>query len=344
VTGVSNLLAAILAFGAMIFFHELGHFLVARRAGVLIHAFAIGFGPKLVAWQRGATTYSVNLLPFGGYVRMEGEDTEGSADANSFRSKSVGWRMAIIVAGSAMNLAMAVVILAVVAGVWGVPVSTRVDQVEAGWPAAEAGIQSGDIILGIDGARMGTDLLIRTINRSAGTPLQLLVERDGREMTLTVTPRLDQGRGVGRLGFTLEPVLRRPNPLRAVAWGVERTGQTIAMLGGIIPTLIRQGTFFENLGGPLAAGNILKQAAASGLATYLQITAFLSVMIGIFNLLPIPALDGGRLAFLVVEAVRRRPVDPRREGWVHMVGFALLLLLLILLTVQDLRRLLGLGG
>lgn len=339
-----NVLAAIIAFGAMIFVHELGHFLVARRAGVLIHAFAIGFGPKLISWQRGPTTYSLNLLPFGGYVRMEGEDGNGEPVEGSFRTKSVGWRTAIIAAGSLMNLAMAVVILTVVGGVWGVPVGTRVERVEAGWPAAEAGIRSGDLVVGIDGDRMDQETLIRTINRNAGRPLSLVIERDGREMTLIVTPRFDEQRRVGRLGFALEPVLGRPNPLRAITWGVERTVGIVVMLGGIIPMLIRQGTFFENLGGPLAAGVILKQAAASGLAAYLQITALLSVTIGIFNLLPVPALDGGRLAFLVVEAVRRRPVDPRREGWIHMVGFALLLLLLFILTVQDMRRLLGLAG
>jgi regulator of sigma E protease len=341
---VPYILAAIVAFGAMIFVHELGHFLVARRAGVLIHAFAIGFGPRVISWRRGPTTYSVNLLPFGGYVRMEGEDDEGSGVAGSFRTRNVGWRMAIIAGGPAMNLLLAALIFAVVAAIAGVPVSTRVGSLEAGWPAAAAGIHPGDVILAINGQPMTQEELIRTINRSAGREIALLIRRDGREMTIVATPRLDSQRGVGRLGFSLEQVLSRLGLAEAVLWGVGQTGKTIATLGTIIGMLIREGAFLENLGGPLAAGSMLTQAARSGLATYLHLTAFLSVMIGIFNLLPLPALDGGRLAFLLVEAVRRRPVDPRQEGWIHMVGFALLLLLLLVLTVQDLRRLLGIGG
>jgi regulator of sigma E protease len=341
---VPYILAAIVAFGAMIFVHELGHFLVARRAGVLIHAFAIGFGPRVVSWRRGQTAYSLNLLPFGGYVRMEGEDDEGSGVEGSFRSRPIGWRMAIIAGGPAMNLVLAAVIFAIVAAIAGVPVSTRVGSLESGWPAEAAGIRSGDVILAIDGKPLAQEDLIRTINRSADRPITLLIRRDEQQMSLTLTPRLDTARGVGRLGFSLEPVLNRLGPLAAVAWGVKQTGRTIVTLGTIISMLIREGAFLQNLGGPLAAGSMLTQAARSGLATYLHLTAFLSVMIGMFNLLPLPALDGGRLAFLLVEAVRRRPVDARQEGWIHMVGFALLLLLLLVLTVQDLRRLLGIGG
>jgi regulator of sigma E protease len=338
---VPNVLAAIIAFGAMIFFHELGHFLVARRAGVLIHAFAIGFGPKLLSWQRGPTTYSLNLLPFGGYVRMEGEDNESEAVEGSFRTRTVGWRMAIIAAGSVMNLVLAILILAVAAGVGGVPAeaSTRVGTVEAGWPAADAGLKPGDVIEAIDGVAMTTgDQVIETIHRSTGKALVLRVRRAEQRLTFTVTPRLDPQRNVGRIGFSPEPVWVRLNPLAAGWWGVQRTGQFILMLGGAVGMLIREGRLFDSLGGPLAAGSMLAQAAATSFLTYLHMAAFLSVIIGVFNLLPFPALDGGRLAFLAVEAVRRRPLDPRREGLVHMVGFALLLLLLFGLTVRDIRR------
>jgi regulator of sigma E protease len=347
VTAVSNVLAAIVALGAMIFFHELGHFLVARRAGVLIHAFAIGFGPKLVSWRRGATTYALNLLPFGGYVRMEGEDDGQAGGPDSFRSKSVGWRMAIIAAGALMNLALAVLILAVAAATGGIPTapSTRIGTLEAQWPAAEAGLRPGDVIEAIDGVVMtGGDQVIETIHRSAGKALTLTVRRGDQVLTFTITPRLDPQRGVGRIGFSPEPQWVRLNPLAALWWGLQRTGQFILMLGGAVGALIRERQFVHSLGGPLAAGNMLAQAAATGFQTFLNIAAFISVIIGVFNLLPIPALDGGRLAFLAVEAVRRRPLDPRREGWVHMVGFALLVLLLVLLTVRDLRRLLGVGG
>lgn len=340
---MSNVLAAIIAFGAMIFFHELGHFLVAKRAGVLIHAFAIGFGPKLCSWRRGPTTYSINVLPFGGYVRMEGEDTGGEPVAGSFQSKPVGWRIAIIGAGPIMNLALAVLILTVMAATGGVPAgaSNRVGTLEPGWPAAEAGMKPGDVIVAIDGAATPTgEQVIQTIHGSVGRPLQLRIKRGDEEFTLTVTPRLDPQRNIGRIGFQPEPTWARLGVPQALVWGAQQTVRYIAFLGNAIGMLIREGQFFRNLGGPLAAGQMLAQAAASGAQLFLSTAASLSIIIGVFNLLPIPALDGGRLVFLLVEAVRRRPFDPRREGLVHMVGFALLLLLLFVLTVRDARGLL----
>jgi regulator of sigma E protease len=340
---VSSILAAIIAFGAMIFFHELGHFLMAKRAGVLIHAFAIGFGPSVVSWRRGPTTYSVNLLPFGGYVRMEGEDTDGGAAAGTFRSKSVGWRIAIIAAGPIMNLALAVAILTLMAATGGVPTgaSNRVGTLEPGWPAVEAGIRPGDAIVAIDDVPTATgEQVIQIIHRSAGKPLRLRLSRGNEELTVTVTPRLDPQRNVGRIGFQPEPVWRRLGLPQALAWGARESAEYVAFLVSAIGMLIREGELFRNLGGPLAAGQILAQAAASGVQLFLSTAASLSIIIGVFNLLPIPALDGGRLVFLLMEAVRRRPVDPRREGFIHMVGFALLLLLLLVLTIKDARSLL----
>lgn len=334
-----DVLAAIAAFGAMIFCHELGHFLMAKRVGVRVHAFAIGFGPALASWTRGETRYALNLLPFGGYVRMEGEEG-GATGAGSFQAQPVGARMAIIVAGPLMNLAMAVVILALAAAIGGVATSTRVRSLEAGWPAEAAGLHPGDRIVGIDGRPMGTEELIDTINRSVDRTLVLDVRRGDQTLTVTVTPRLDPTRGVGRIGFAPEPIFTRLHPLAATVWGVRQTGRYIVLLAGIVERLIREGRFLEHLGGPLAAGDQLRQAAALGVQVFLHITAQFSILIGFFNLLPIPALDGGRLAFLAAEAVRRRPLlDARREGLVHTVGLALLLLLLATVTLRDLRRL-----
>jgi len=342
VTVVNNVLAAIAAFGAMIFVHELGHFLMARRAGVRVHVFALGFGPQIIGWLRGGTRYSINLIPLGGFVRMEGEDSQGGSGSDSFTSKSVGARMAIIAAGPIMNLLMAVVILAVAAGTGGIPTgpSARIGTVESGWPAAAAGLRSGDLIVSIDGVTMPNgERIIETIHRSAGRPLELRIRRGTQEFTVTVTPRLDPGRGVGRIGFSPEPLWKRLNPAAALSWGVERTGQLVAAVGRALVSLARERKLLDSLGGPVAAGSILAQAADSGAQVFFHVAAFLSVIIGFFNLLPLPALDGGRLAFLLVEAVRRRPLDPRREGLVHTIGFALLLLLLVGLTVRDVARL-----
>ncbi len=341
-----NVLAAIAAFGAMIFFHELGHFLIAKRAGVRVHAFAMGFGPQIVGWRRGETAYSINVLPFGGFVRMEGED-DGAAGEGSFRSKSVGARMAIIVAGPLMNLLSAVFIIALTAAFLGEPTrfSARVGTVEAGWPAAAAGLRTGDEIVAINGEPVTSgEKVIETIHQSAGKPLTLKVRRGQQEFEVTVTPRLDPKQGVGRIGFQPQPVLTRVGPIQALGFGLERTWLYILSLGPAVGNLVREGKFIESLGGPVAAGSMLAQTAAIGLYEFLHVAAFLSVMIGMFNLLPIPALDGGRLAFLVVERLRGRPIDPHQEGLIHTVGFALLLLLIVGLTFRDILRLLGLRG
>ncbi len=336
-----NVLAAIAAFGAMIFFHELGHFLMARRAGVRVHAFALGFGPQVIGWTRGETTYSLNLLPLGGYVRMEGED-EAQTGEGSFRSKRVGARMAVIVAGPLMNLLSAVFILALAAALIGEPTGTsrRVGLLETDWPAEAAGLRVGDEIVAIDGVPMASgDQVVKTINGSPGRPLVVTVRRDDSEVTIRVTPRLDEQRGVGRIGFQPQPVLTRVDPLTALGLGVKRMWQYVVILKEQVGYLVREGKLIQSLGGPLAAGKMLAQTAESGLHMFLYMAAFLSVMIGVFNLLPIPALDGGRLAFLVVEAIRGKPLlDTRKEGLVHTVGFALLLLLLVGVTVQDIWR------
>jgi len=353
-SGSGWFLATIVAFGAMIFVHELGHFLVAKRAGVTIHAFALGFGPRLWATRRGETTYVLNLIPFGGYVKMAGEDFEdANGEEGSFRNKPVATRMAVVAAGPGMNLLFAAVILAVIAGTLGVPVgvTNRVGMLvascgqpqgaapETPCPATQAGLRPGDAIVAIDGhpTTRGEDV-VDIIHKNPGRSLVLTIERDGQRFTVTVTPRLDPARQIGLIGFAPRVIRQRYNPAAAVVWGVARTGEFITTFLGAVGNLIREGTFLRNLGGPVAAGRALIEAGRSGLENFLYVAASLSIIIGIFNLIPIPALDGGRFAFLLVEAVRRRPVDPRREGYIHLVGFVLLFLLLIFLTVQDIQR------
>jgi len=348
------LLATVVAFGAMILVHELGHFLVAKRAGVVIHTFALGFGPRLYAAQRGQTTYAINLIPFGGYVRMAGEDfAEEEPGEGSFRAKPVGVRMAIVAAGPLMNLALAAVLLAVIAATFGVPVgvTNRIGMLvpvcgqpdgaspPVPCPAALVGLAPGDAIVAIDGRPTPSGQeVVETIHRSPGRQLVLTVERQGRRFEVTVTPRLDPARRVGLIGFAPEIIRRRYAPPAALAWGVQRTGEFVAGFVDAIRNLVREGTLLRHLGGPVAAGRVLVEAGRSGGENFLYVAASLSIIIGLFNLIPIPALDGGRFAFLLVEAVRRRPVDPRREGYVHLVGFVLLFLLLIFLTVQDIQR------
>jgi regulator of sigma E protease len=336
----------------MILVHELGHLLVAKRVGITVHTFAIGFGPRLLAVTRGETTYALNLLPIGGYVNMAGEDfAEDKSPASagderaaavpperSFRAKSVGARLAVVCAGPVMNFLLAVVLLAVVAATFGIPagVSNRVGSLLPGYPAAQAGLRPGDVILAIDGRPMPDgDSIVRTIHASGGRTLAILVQRDGARFLIHVPTRYDQRQRVWLTGFSPSVLRKHLDPPRALGWGILTTGRDIVAYLTALGSLFRSGRLLNELSGPVTAVNVLGQAAHAGAETFLYITAFFSIIIGLFNLFPLPALDGGRAAFLIAEGLRRRPVDPRREGYIHLVGLGLLLCLIIALTVRD---------
>lgn len=337
-----NIIAAVIAFGVMIFCHELGHFLVAKRVGITVHAFALGFGPRLVGFRRGETQYAINLLPFGGYVRMAGEDLDDAGGTGSFRTKTVWQRMAVVAAGPGMNLALAVVLLTASALTVGVPVgvSNRILHLLPGWPAQQAGLRPGDAIVAINGVPM-TDgrTVVDTIHQHPNTRLVLTVERGGGRFDVAVTSRLDSRQKIGLIGFSPELIRERMGPARAALWGVQYAAEYVGVIVTALTRLFRDGRVLDQLGGPVAAVGFLGEAAQAGAEAFVYTAALFSIMIAIFNLLPFPALDGGRLMFLVVEAFRRRPVDPKREGYIHLVGFALLLLLLVTLTMRDLGRL-----
>ncbi|MDR7433690.1 MAG: M50 family metallopeptidase [Armatimonadota bacterium] len=339
---MSTILWAILAFGLMIIVHELGHFLVAKRAGITVYTFAIGFGPPLISFRRGETTYAINLIPFGGYVRMAGEDLDTAEEEGSFRKKPLWQRALVILAGPGMNLFLAALIFTVIAVSVGIPVgvSNRIGQLVPGFPAEQAGLRPGDAIVAINGKRVGNgEEVVETIHRSPGVPLVLTIRRGEKEFQVKVTPRFEERRGIGLIGFSPEPLRARLDPVRGLSWGLLSVGRYIVVLLSAIGSLFREGHVLEQLAGPVAAVSFLGEAAQAGFETFLYTAAFLSIMIGVFNLFPFPALDGGRLAFLAVEAIRRRPVDPKREGFIHLVGFMLILLLLVALTVRDIGRL-----
>ncbi len=337
-----TLLLAILALELMIVVHELGHLVVAKRVGIAVHTFAIGFGPRLASTTRGETTYSLNLLPVGGYVNMAGEDSDSAPpevpEDRRFRAKPVAARLAVVCAGPAMNFLLAIVLLAAVAVTYGIParVSTQVGSLLPGYPAAQAGLRPGDVILAIDGRPMRDgQKVIQTIHQSGGRTLGLLIQRGDRRFLVHVRTRYDPRQHVWLTGFSPTVIRAHLDPVRALGWGALTTGRDIAAYLAALGNLVRSGKLLGELGGPVTAVNVLGQAAHAGGETFLYITAFFSIIIGLFNLFPLPALDGGRAAFLVVEGLRRRPVDPRREGYIHLVGLALLLCLILALTVRD---------
>ena len=340
---MSYIIAAVIAFSVMIMVHEFGHFLVAKRVGITVHAFAIGFGPRIAGFRAGDTQYAINLLPFGGYVRMAGEDLDDAAGVGSFRTKSVWQRMAVVSAGPAMNLLLALLLLMGTALVVGVPVgvSNRIGQLMPGWPAEEGGLRPGDVIAAINGEAMDSGQeVIDTIHRQPNTDLRLTVERDGQRFDVTVRSRLDARQNIGLIGFRPEAIRERMGPGRALVWALGTLADTVEVIFATLVGLFREGgKMLDQLAGPVGAVRFLGEAGAAGTEIFIYTASALSIMIGVFNLLPFPALDGGRLLFLLVEAVRRRPVDPRREGYIHLVGFALLILLLLTLTVRDIGKL-----
>jgi len=340
-----TLAASILVFGLLILAHEFGHFIVAKRAGIKVTAFAIGFGPPLVRWQRGETTYSLRLFPIGGYVLMAGTDPEEPVTEDGFNAKSVGWRSAVLAAGPLMNFALTIVLFSLLFGVYGLPVdinenSTALGQVAPGYPADRAGFLPGDVILSIDGREVSTWTEVdRAVEEALGRELTFVVRRGSETLTIKVSPTTDPERpDQGIIGVA--PTLRyqRVGLGRALYEGVTETWRVlVSWLGSLVALILRRAPL--DFAGPVMTVKFIGTTARAGLENLIYLAGFLSLNIGLFNLLPFPALDGGRLTFLAYEGVSGRKVDPRKENLVHFIGFAALILLIILVTYRDILRL-----
>jgi len=336
-----NLLAAVLVFGLLIAIHEAGHFLVARWAGMRVESFSIGFGPAIARFRRGETEWRIGLLPFGGYVKIAGmnpvaEEGEDRSDPRLYGNKPAWKRLLVILAGPAMNyvLAWGLLVVLLVAGAAQLRLDTNeVGEVMPGMPAAEAGLRSGDRILAVDGAPTPDFRAVaEAVSAHEAEPLTLTVEREGRRFEVAVTTNERGQIGIRPpetvVSFGLGEALQRATTTTVVG--------SLAIVQGLVD-LIR-GEAQGGLMGPVGIASEVARQAERGLRWLAGITVNLSIALGFFNLLPIPALDGGRAAFLLVEMVRRRPVDARAEAWVHMIGFLLLLGLILVVTVGDVGR------
>ncbi|MEK5255361.1 MULTISPECIES: RIP metalloprotease RseP [Paenibacillus] len=420
---VQVVLLTVLMFFVLVTVHEWGHYYFAKRAGILVREFAIGFGPKLFSYKRNETQFTLRLLPFGGYARMAGEDPEiieiGSGQTiavrlgqdnkvkniyldaldtrknvirgealhtdlendlqirldvdgevttydvhpqammikgtqqtqiapkdRQFGSKTVGQRALAIVAGPVMNFLLAFVLFAIHLQMVGIPVENptyvKIGDVSAGMPAQEAGLQKGDIIVSINGEKIGADYqkMIDLTSESKGKEMKWTLQRGDETLNVTLVPRSMEGQEGGKIGITPEL------PTRKAGVGETLTGSGKAMVDTTeaiflgFKQLINKFNM-DDIGGPVRTFEVTGQIAQQGIQYLTYWAAILSLYLGIFNLLPIPALDGSRLAFLGVEALRGKPVDPSREGMVHFVGFALLFLLMIAVTYNDILRLIS---
>ncbi|MEQ8817721.1 MAG: RIP metalloprotease RseP [Thalassobaculum sp.] len=346
----------------LVFVHEMGHYLVARRAGVRVEVFSVGFGRELFGWTaRSGTRWKISLLPLGGYVKMFGEadptSTGGSGvDAMSEDERSVSFhhkplksRAAIVAAGPAANFLFAILLLAglytFVGRTYAPPVA---DEVVAGSAAEQGGVKVGDTFVTVDGAAIERfDDLRRAVFERPGQPIELVVERDGSRIPLTVTPatvtetdRFGTQHTFGQLGVRTNRVsIQQLDPVSAIgAAGAETwsiVGQTLNAVGQIIAGT--RGT--EELGGPLRIAQLSGDVAQRGWVTTIWFMAMLSINLGLINLFPIPVLDGGHLLFYGVEALRGRPLGERAQEWASMAGLTLVIALMLFVTWNDLIHL-----
>lgn len=331
-----TILAGIVVFGVLIFFHEAGHFLAARLVGIGVREFSVGFGPRLWGFRRGCTAYNLRAIPYGGYVRLVGLDPrdEERDQPYSFARRPVWQRLLVMVAGPGMNFVLAVLALAFVFIVQGLPVATtQVATVLPGYPAAAAGIAPGDKIVAINGQPVARwEEVLYAVGTKPHQEKVLTVERRGQRLTVRVKPRIEGGRG--KIGLSPVVVQQRLSLPAALWQGVAYTYRITAVIADFLGKML-VGQAPADVGGPVRVMVEIGKAAHFGLLPLIQLTAFLSINLGFFNLLPIPALDGARVAFLLWEGVTRRPIDPEKENIVHLVGFAFLILLMVLVTYRD---------
>lgn len=347
---IQTILAFLLVLIPIVLVHELGHFIAAVKLGVRVEEFGIGLPPRaLTLFKHNGTIYSLNWLPLGGFVRPAGEDDPSVPGGLASASKRV--RFIVLVAGAAANFLLAFLLFWFAFSFVGEPVyAVALGGVDANLPADLAGLQAGDIILAVEGQEVkNTTVLVEAVQKSVGQPLELTIERAGTSQTIIVTP-IASGEGaqatIGRIGVSLGSVptgeLSRYPIFTSMKKSVERIVQVIALTLRV-PIMIFQGEMsFDDAGfvGPVNIARISSQAAQASAETgnwfpFLSWVALVNVALGFTNLLPIPALDGGRILFVMIEALRGRRISPEREATVHMVAMIFLLCLMVLIFVND---------
>ncbi|MBC7087327.1 MAG: RIP metalloprotease RseP [Tissierellales bacterium] len=327
-------LAAIFVFLMVILIHELGHFTVAKLVGIKVNELSIGMGPRFFHKKYGDTEYSIRALPIGGYVKMEGEDEE-SDDPRGFSKQSPLARIAVVAAGAIMNFILAIVVLSIVSFMIGQP-TTTISEVIDNSPAESAGLMPGDKIISISGNTIENwEDIVNNIEKSNNnTQLEIIVERNNELETILVTPKMEDERMV--IGIVPEG---DSNVIEAIKDGFNNTFYFITLMIDFISMSLRGNVSINDLAGPLGVISIVGVAANQGIISLLYLLGFISINLGFINLMPFPALDGGRIIFLVVELIRGKPLDPKKEGMIHFIGLMLLFALMLFITYNDILRL-----
>lgn len=352
---IGAIIVIVFFFSILVLVHEWGHFAAARSFGVRVEEFAFGFPPRIASFVRSGTRYAVNLLPLGGYVKIYGESGDDASDPGSFSSRPVLARIIIIAAGVAMNLVLAWVLFTAAHAVGlptlideNAPGAVSVVELASGGPAEKAGIRFGDQILELKSARdairpeTSADVQ-RFVSERRGSEIEMEIRRGADTFALKVLARADPPQGEGPIGVALAKIEFTRSPWWRAPWdGLRSTLQAALFLfralGGLLGGLFARGRVSGEVTGPVGIFVTLVHIWNLGWGYMLALLAGLSVNLAVFNIIPFPGLDGGRILFLAIEKIRGKPVHPKHEQLIHTIGIILLLLLIVFLTQRDIRR------
>lgn len=342
-----NIILALIVFSLIILFHEFGHFLLAKLNGVTVVEFSLGMGPRIVSFKKGGTRYSWKLLPFGGSCMMLGEDAD-STEEGAFGTKSVWARISVIAAGPIFNFILAFLMALFIVGSIGYDAPVLVGVTE-GSPAAEAGLQAGDLIRSMNGQPIHVARGISNYTMfHRGQTVQMVWERDGETYSASVTPK-DDGEGNVLLGISVSSNYRtKATPWQTVKYSFYEVQYWIRTTIESLKMMVQGRVSLNDMSGPVGVVSTISETVEESKAdgafyvwlNLLNIAILLSANLGVMNLLPLPALDGGRLVFLIVEAIRGKRIDPEKEGMVHFIGLMALLVLMVVVMVSDVSKLL----
>lgn len=363
ITQVLLIIIAVLLFGLVISLHEFGHFFSAKLCGIRVNEFAVGMGPKLFSFTKGETTYSLRLLPIGGYCAMEGED-EDSPDDKAFNNKPVWKRMIVVAMGAVMNILLGLVLMIIIELQTPLLGSNTIAMFEENSALQAAGLQVGDKITNLDGYAVHTDkdlmyaLAFMSMDDASDFTVDIDVEREGQQLHFEDVKlngsTTEDSQSVVTIDFKVLAIPKNAGTVLQKA--AADTVSTVRVVWQSLYLLVRGQFNLNDLAGPVGTATVITEAASEGLASsgfagalsnIIYVIMIITVNLGIMNLLPIPALDGGRLLFLLIEAIVRRPLPRRFEGWITAAGFVLLMGFMVLVTFSDILRLVtgkGLGG
>lgn len=339
-----SILITIIIIAVLILFHEWGHFITARKIGIPVYEFSIGFGYKLFSKRVNGVEYSLRLFPIGGFVRMAGAEPDDLDDPNGFSKRTPLEKIAVAFAGPFMNFVLALFIFIYAYSVIGIPMSLNepiIGKVMEGKPAITTGLKDNDKVLAVNNQEVKTwsEFTAVLADNPEGKAMDIKIEREGEIANYSVLPEQNPNTGNYEIGVLSKIAFERQGILTSVKIGLQQTYELTVLLLSGLGLLITGGASTADLAGPVGITQLVGEAAQVGTVFLLTFAAFLSINLGVLNLLPIPALDGSRIVLAIVEAIRRKPLEPEKEGFIHFIGFMFLILLIIIVTYNDIVRL-----